>query len=83
MRRVSAWLSTSRWRAVLVKTDDGKESTLYMQPRTEQLMPGGTLRVGQRYTFTGQLKSSGQFHTDEGVRQGNVELWLFSYDPLQ
>ncbi|MBP6796859.1 MAG: TPM domain-containing protein [Luteimonas sp.] len=83
LRVNEATIKDGRWRAVLVKTDDGKETTLYMQPRTEQLMPGGTLRVGQRYTFTGQLKSSGQFHTDEGVRQGNVELWLFSYDPLQ
>ena len=83
LRVNEATIKDGRWRAVLVKTDDGKETTLYMQPRTEQLMPGGTLRAGQRYTFTGQLKSSGQFHTDEGVRQGNVELWLFSYDPLQ
>ena len=83
LRVNEATIKDGRWRAVLVKTDDGKETTLYMQPRTEPLMPGGALRAGQRYTFTGQLKSSGQFHTDEGVRQGNVELWLFSYDPLQ
>jgi len=71
-----------RWRAVVVRTEDGKDTTLYLQPQTEQLMPGGRLEVGKRYSFVGELMSTGAFHTDQGVLQGNVQLWLFSYDPL-
>ena len=69
-----------RWMAVLVETGDGKETTLYMQPQTPLLMPAGELEVGRQYSFVGELKSPGQFHTNEGVVQGNVELWMFSYD---
>lgn len=71
-----------RWRAIVVRTDDGKDTTLYMQPQTEALMPGGRLETGKRYSFVGELMSTGAFHTDQGVLQGNVQLWLFSYDPL-
>lgn len=71
-----------RWTAVLVETEDGRETTLYMQPQTPSLMPAGTLEVGNRYSFVGELKTAGQFHTDKGVIQGNVELWMFSYDDL-
>ena len=69
-----------RWMAVLVETGDGKETTLYMQPQTPLLMPAGELEVGRQYSFVGELKTPGQFHTNDGVVQGNVELWLFSYD---
>lgn len=70
-----------RWKAVLVESD-GREVTLYMQPQTEGLMPAGKLESGREYTFTGELHSSGQFHTDQGVLQGNVQLRLFSYEAL-
>lgn len=71
-----------RWQAAVVKTPEGREVTLYLQPRTPSLMPSGVLQAGKRYTFTGQLHSSGQFTTDKGVMQGNVQLWTFSYDAL-
>ena len=70
-----------RWRAVLVKSE-GREVTLYMQPQTSQLMPSGALETGREYTFTGELHSTGKFHTDTGVVQGNVQLRVFSYDAL-
>lgn len=71
-----------KWRAVLVKTPEGQETTLYMQPRTAGLMPAGELKRGQQYTFVGELSSTGQFHTDQGVQQINPSLWLFSYEAL-
>lgn len=71
-----------RWQAALVKTADGREVTLYLQPQTAAIMPSGALQAGKRYTFVGQLHSSGQFTTDQGVMQGNVQLWGFSYDQL-
>ena len=71
-----------RWQGVLVKTPDGREVTLYMQPQTASVMPSGALQAGKRYAFVGQLHSSGQFTTDKGVMQGNVQLWGFSYDAL-
>ncbi|MGV8932536.1 MAG: hypothetical protein ACOH1R_10570 [Luteimonas sp.] len=77
-----ATLKDGRWRAVLVKTDQGREATLYMQPQTPGLMPSGPLQVGTHYTFTGELKTTGQFTTDQGVIQGNPGVWLFSYDAL-
>ena len=58
------------------------EVTLYLQPQTATVMPSGALQKGKRYTFVGQLHSSGQFTTDQGVMQGNVQLWGFSYDVL-
>src|SRR5690606_24248081 len=78
-----ATIKDGRWRAVLVKTDQDREVTLYMQPQTPGVMPSGPLQVGKQYTFTGELKSNGQFTTDQGVLQGNPGLWLFSYDALQ
>lgn len=74
--------SGGKWRAVLVKTAEGQETTLYMQPRTAGLMPSGQLKVGQPYTFVGEINSTGQFHTDNGVIQTNPSLWLFSYEAL-
>ncbi len=71
-----------KWRAVLVRTDSGQETTLYLQPRTAGLMPAGELKRGQTYTFVGELNSTGQFHTDQGVKQVNPNLWLFSYEAL-
>lgn len=71
-----------KWRAVLVKTPEGQETTLYVQPRTAGLMPAGELKRGQQYTFVGELNSTGQFHTDQGVKQINPNLWLFSYEAL-
>ncbi|HST44205.1 MAG TPA: TPM domain-containing protein [Luteimonas sp.] len=70
-----------RWQAVLVESE-GREVTLYMQPQTPQLMPSGALETGREYTFTGELHSTGKFHTDTGVLQGNVQLRVFSYDAL-
>lgn len=70
-----------RWRAVLVESE-GREVTLYMQPQTPLLMPSGALETGREYTFTGELHSTGKFHTDDGVLQGNVQLRAFSYDAL-
>ncbi|MDR7193506.1 TPM domain-containing protein [Luteimonas terrae] len=78
-----AIVKDDRWRAITVETEDGNEVTLYMQPQTEQLMPGGRLESGKRYTFVGELTTAGQFHSGAGVQQGNAQLWLFSYDPLQ
>jgi len=78
-----ATIKDGRWRAVLVKTDQDREVTLYMQPQTPGVMPSGPLQVGKQYTFTGELKTTGQFTTDQGVLQGNPGLWLFSYDALQ
>ena len=79
LRVNEATVKDGRWMAVLVETGDGKETTLYMQPQTPSLMPAGELEVGTRYSFVGELKTPGQFHTNEGVIQGNVELWMFSY----
>lgn len=75
-------LKDGTWRAVLVKTPKGQETTLYMQPRTAGLMPAGEFKVGQQYTFVGELSSTGQFHTEKGVVQINPSLWLFSYESL-
>ena len=70
-----------RWKAVLVDAD-GLEVTLYMQPQTELLMPAGNLHAGRDYVFTGELQSTGKFHTNDGVLQGNVQLRLFGYEAL-
>lgn len=75
-------IKDGKWRAILVKTEEGQEVTLYMQPRTSSVMPSGELKRGARYTFVGQLNSAGQFHTDQGVVQINPNLWLFSYESL-
>jgi len=72
-----------KWRAILVKTTAGQEVTLYMQPRTASVMPAGELKRGMQYTFVGELSSTGQFHTDQGVVQINPKAWLFSYEALQ
>ena len=77
-----ATIKDGSWRAVLVKTDQDREVTLYMQPQTSGVMPSGPLQVGKQYTFTGELKSTGQFTTNQGVLQGNPGLWLFSYEAL-
>src|SRR5690606_2929382 len=77
-----ATIKDGRWRAVLVKTEQDREVTLYMQPQTPGVMPSGPLQVGKQYTFTGELKTTGQFTTDQGVLQGNPGLWLFSYEAL-
>ncbi|MEO6364807.1 MAG: TPM domain-containing protein [Luteimonas sp.] len=76
-------IKDGKWRAILVKTAEGQEVTLYMQPRTASLMPSGELKRGVQYSFVGQLNSAGQFHTDQGVVQINPNLWLFSYEALQ
>jgi len=76
-------IKDGKWRAILVKTAEGQEVTLYMQPRTASVMPSGELKRGAQYTFVGQLNSAGQFHTDQGVVQINPNLWLFSYESLQ
>ena len=70
------------WNAVLVKTPAGQETTLYMKPRTAALMPSGKLQAGKQYTFVGEIKSTGRFHTDQGVVQTNPGVWLFSYEAL-
>jgi hypothetical protein len=75
-------VADGRWKAVLVKTEDGQETTLYMQPQTASLMPSGQLQVGKQYTFVGEINSTGRFHTDQGVEQINPSLWLFSYEAL-
>ncbi len=75
-------VADGRWKAVLVKTDTGRETTLYMQPQTASLMPSGKLQVGKQYTFVGEVQSTGRFHTDQGVIQLNPSAWLFSYEAL-
>lgn len=80
--RVSNFVKDGKWRAVLVKTPEGQETTLYLQPRTAGLMPAGELKEGRQYTFVGELNSTGQFHTDQGVKQINPKVWLFSYEAL-
>lgn len=81
--RVNRWTVTEGgYKAVLVKTDSGQETTLYMQPQTPTLMPSGALQVGKQYTFVGEIKSAGRFHTDQGVVQINPGVWLFSYEAL-
>lgn len=75
-------VADGRWKAVLVKTEGGEETTLYMQPQTATLMPAGDLQAGKQYTFVGEIKSTGRFHTDRGIDQTNPEVWLFSYEAL-
>lgn len=75
-------VTSGGWNAVLVKTPEGQETTLYMQPRTPSLMPSGKLQVGKQYTFVGEIKSTGRFHTNQGVVQTNPGVWLFSYEAL-
>lgn len=75
-------VADGRWQAVLAKTPDGQETTLYMQPQTASLMPSGKLQAGKQYTFVGQVNSTGRFHTDQGIFQTNPSIWLFSYEAL-
>lgn len=83
-KRHEQWVvREGKWRAILARTDKGQQVTLYMQPQTASLMPSGKLQAGRQYTFVGQVKSTGQFHTDQGVIQTNPELWLFSYEGLE
>ena len=41
-------------KAVHVRSDEGLTVVLYLDPRTEGLMPGGALQAGKRYVFTGR-----------------------------
>ena len=41
-------------KAVHVRSDEGLTVMLYLDPRTESLMPGGALQAGKRYTFIGR-----------------------------
>ena len=41
-------------RAVHVRSDEGLTVMLYLDPRTESLMPGGALQAGKRYAFIGR-----------------------------
>jgi len=41
-------------RAVHVRSDEGLTAVLYLDPRSEGLMPGGALQAGKRYVFIGR-----------------------------
>ena len=41
-------------KAVHVRSDEGLTVMLYLDPRTEGLMPGGALQAGKRYVFIGR-----------------------------
>ena len=41
-------------KAVHVRSDEGLTAVLYLDPRTEGLMPGGALQAGKRYVFIGR-----------------------------
>lgn len=43
-------------RAVHVKSDDGYDAIVYLEPRTVPLMPAGLPAVGERYTFVGRVQ---------------------------
>ena len=84
LRGVNRYVVTKQgWKAVLVKTESGQETTLYMQPQTASLMPSGKLQVGKQYSFVGEIKTTGRFHMDGGVHQMNPGVWLFSYEALR
>ena len=56
----AAWVDDARniagkpARAVHVRSDEGLTVMLYLDPRTESLMPGGALQAGKRYVFIGR-----------------------------
>ena len=53
-------------KAVQVKTDDGLTAMLYLDPRTEGLMPGGALQAGKHYAFIG--RESGLSHNPKDTQ---------------
>lgn len=61
-------------KAVHVRSDEGLTVMLYLDPRTEGLMPGGALQAGKRYVFIGRESwlSSDPKHTQA--------INLLSYD---
>jgi len=54
----AAWVNAARVadgrRAVHVRSDEGLTAMVYLDPRTEALMPGGALQAGKRYVFIGR-----------------------------
>lgn len=56
----AAWVDDARKiagkpaKAVHVRSDEGLTVMLYLDPRTESLMPGGALQAGKRYAFIGR-----------------------------
>lgn len=54
----AAWVNASQVadgrRAVHVRSDEGLTAMVYLDPRTEALMPGGALQAGKRYVFIGR-----------------------------
>lgn len=52
--KVVAHTAQGATRAVHVKTSDGLQVIVHLDPATERLMPGGKLVEGRRYTFIGR-----------------------------
>lgn len=54
----AAWVNTVKLsdgrKAVHVRSDEGLTAMLYLDPRTEALMPAGALAQGKRYVFIGR-----------------------------
>lgn len=54
----TAWVNTARIadgrKAVHVRSDEGLTAMLYLDPRTQALMPAGALQAGRRYVFIGR-----------------------------
>ena len=54
----AAWVNDAKLRdgrrAVQVRSDEGLTAMLYLDPRTEALMPAGALQAGKRYVFIGR-----------------------------
>ena len=49
-----AKLDGGRYKAIRARDASGMTVMLYLDPRTQALMPGGALRAGQRYAFIGR-----------------------------
>ena len=54
----AAWVNAAQVadgrKAVHVRSDEGLTAMVYLDPRTEALMPGGALQAGKRYVFIGR-----------------------------
>jgi hypothetical protein len=70
-------ISAQTRKAVHVSTPEGLIVMLYVDPRTEALMPGGTLRTGQTYDFVARVDSLSWNPKD------TQSFDLLSYDALE
>ncbi len=74
--RVNASLSGRGWLPVHLRTDAGENVMLYVDARTQTLMPGGALREGRRYSAITRVIGLSWNPEDTG------SLYLLSYVDL-